>query len=218
MRRRIGEKKKMPFRLAAAFMLAAGAAALMLAASGAQAQSYRCVGKDGKRYYGSVVPQECYGLPVEQLNAQGMIVRRIDPAGGEKERLAKEAAETKKREEDQATREAARRNRALLATYTSVKDIDDARSRALAENGKAMREVESRIDDIRKRQAGFEKELEYYKGKNDAPARLHDDVKSAEAELKAQQELLEAKKREVDSINARYDLDRKRFAELNRSR
>ena len=198
--------------------LAAAAAALMLAAPGAEAQSYRCVGKDGKRYYGSVVPHECYGLPVEQLSAQGMIVRRIDPAAGEKERLAKEAADNKKREEDQAAREAARRNRALLATYTSVKDIDDARSRALAENSKAAREVESRIEDIRKRQAAYEKELEFYKGKSEAPARLQDDLKVAQADLKAQQELLEAKKREVDTINARYDLDKKRFAELNRGR
>lgn len=198
--------------------LAVAAAALLLAAAGAQAQSYRCAGKDGKRYYGSVVPHECYGLPVEQLNAQGMVVRRIDPAGSEKERLAKEAAETKKREEDQAAREAGRRNRALLATYTSVKDIDDARARALAENSRATREVESRIEDIRKRQAGYEKELEFYKGKNDAPARLHDELKLAEADLKAQQELLGAKKREVDTINARYDLDKKRFAELSRAR
>ena len=197
---------------------ASAAAALLLAAPGADAQSYRCVGKDGKRYYGSVVPNECYGLPVEQLSAQGMVIRRIDPEGSEKERLVKEAAEAKKRGEEQAAREAGRRNRALLATYTSERDIDEARARALAENSKAVQEVESRIENIRKRQSSYEKELELYKAKNDVPARLQDDIKLAEADLKAQQDLLETKKREVQGINARYDQDKKRFADLNRGR
>jgi hypothetical protein len=190
-------------------------AALTLAPPAADAQSYRCVSKDGKRYYGSTIPAECYGRPVEQLNAQGMLVKRIDAEGSEKERLAKEAADAKKREEEAAAREVARRNRALLATYTSEKDIDDARARALAENTKATQEVESSIESIRKRHSDYEKELDFYKGKNEPPARLRDDIKNAADELGAQQQLLEAKQREVEHINARYDDDKKRYAALS---
>lgn len=193
-------------------------ATLVLMPLAAEAQSYRCVGKDGKRYYGSIIPEECFGRPVEQLSAQGMVVKRFDPEGGEKDRLAKEAAEAKKREQDAAAREAARRNRALLATYASEKDIDEARARALAENDKAVRELESLMQDIRKRQAAYEKELESYTRKNEAPAKLKDDLLMAEADLKAQQELLEIKKREVDGINARYDEDKKRYAALGKAR
>jgi hypothetical protein len=190
-------------------------AALTFAPLVAEAQSFRCISKDGKRYYGSTIPAECYGRPVEQLNSQGMVVKRIDPEGSEKERLAKQAADAKKREEDAASREVTRRNHALLATYTSDKDIDDARGRALAENSKATREVESSIEAIRKRYSDYEKELEFYKGKNEPPARLRDDIKNAEDELKAQQQLLEVKKREVEHINARYDDDKKRYLELS---
>jgi len=68
------------------------ATALLIAAPlVAQAQSFRCVGKDGRKYYGSTIPQECLGQPIEQLNRQGMVIKRIDPEGSEKERLAKEA-------------------------------------------------------------------------------------------------------------------------------
>jgi hypothetical protein len=119
-------------------ILVTAAAALMLAPFDADAQSYRCVGKDGKRYYGSVVPTECLGQPVEELSPQGMVVRRLDPEGSEKERLAKEANEAKKREESAAAKEAARRTRALMATYTSERDIEEARARSLAENQKAL--------------------------------------------------------------------------------
>ena len=41
---------------------------------------------------------QCVGRPVEQLNSQGLVVRRIDPEGEEKARLQKEAAAEKKKE------------------------------------------------------------------------------------------------------------------------
>ena len=187
---------------------------LMLAPLAAQAQSFRCVGADGKRYYGSAIPQECYRRPVEQLNAQGTVVKRIDPEAAEKERRAKEGADAKKREDEAATREASRRNQALLATYTSEKDIEEARARALAQNGKATRETQERIEAVRKRMEGYEKELTAYKSKEQAPAKLRDDMKNAEDELKAQEHLLETKQREAGAINTRYDDDKKRYAQI----
>src|SRR5438309_9152186 len=196
------------------------AMALIAASFAAHSQStpgqltYRCVGKDGKKYYGSTVPMPCLGQPVEQLSTSGIVVKRISPEGNEKDRLAKEAEAKKKREDEAAAREAARRNRALLSTYTSEQDIDEARSRALADNEKAVKDVELRIDAIKKRQASYDKELEFYKGNNKAPARLQEDIKDAEIDLQAQEDLLAAKKKDANNINARYDNDKKRYREL----
>jgi hypothetical protein len=193
-------------------------ALLLLVPFAAAAQTYRCTAKDGKKYYGSTIPQQCIGRPVEQLNAQGLVVRRIDPDAEEKERTDKEAALVKKREEEAASREDTRRNRALLATYTSERDIEEARSRALADNAQALREVQTKVESIRKRRAGYEKELEFYKGKNKPPAKLNEDIENAEIDLKAQEELLAMKKKEVETINARYDEDKKRYVQLTRRR
>jgi hypothetical protein len=213
------------------------AALLALAPLAAEAQSYRCVGKDGKKYYGSTIPAQCVGLPIEQLSAQGVVIRRFDPHASEQERLAKEAEAAKKRDEDNVAKEESRRNRALLATYTSEKDIEEARGRQLAENQKAVKEVEVRIAEIKKRQATYDKEMEFYqeasakpadkggKGKPAAdaakpkagpkpPPKLMEDVKNAEIDLKAQQNLLAAKMKEVDVINTKYDEDKKRYLEL----
>jgi hypothetical protein len=197
------------------------AAALALAPLAAQAQqkdqqyTYRCTGTDGKKYYGSTIPQPCFGQPLELINKQGMVVKRIDPEGDEKARLAKEADLQKKRELEAAQKDAQRRHRALLATYTSEKDIEDARSRALRENQKQVQEIEGRMGEIKKRQARFEKDLELYKeaGKGSPPARLQEEIINAEIDLKAQQTLLDSKKKEVEGINARYDEDRRRYAE-----
>ena len=200
------------------------AAALFLAPLAVQAQttqmmSYRCIGTDGKKYYGSTIPMQCVGKPIEQLNSQGRVVRRIDPDGEAKEKAEKAAEAAKVKEQEAATREATRRNQALLATYTSERDVDDARSRALAENQKAMRDVEGRIDVLKKRRAGYDKELEFYqdkKGNTKPPAKLLEDIDSVDGDIKAQQGLLAAKKKEVELINAKYDQDRQRFIQLIR--
>jgi hypothetical protein len=197
------------------------AAALLIAPLAAHAQTsteqytYRCTGKDGKKYYGQTIPQACLGRPLELINNQGMVVKRIDHEGDEKARLAKEADAQKKREMEAAQKDAQRRHRALLATYTSEKDIEESRNRALREHQMQVQEVESRIDAIKKRQARHEKDLELYKdsGKGTPPARLTEEITNAEIDLKAQETLLAAKKKEAEGINARYDDDRRRYQE-----
>jgi hypothetical protein len=195
-------------------MAALAAAAALAAPAVAQTMTYRCTAKDGKKYYSSTIPRQCIGRPVEQLNAQGLVVRRIDPEGDEKARAEKAAALAKKREQEAEQREERRRNQALLATYTSEKDIDDARARALADNSRALREVETRVEVARKRRAGYDKELEFYKGSDKPPARLAEDVHNAEVEIKANEDLLAVKKKEVAHINARFDEDKRRYREL----
>ena len=196
-------------------VLAAFLALLPLAAS-AQSGSYRCVGKDGKKYYGSAVPTECLGQPVEQLNSQGMVVKRFDAAASAAEREKKVAEEEERKKREALSKEEGRRNRALLATYTSEKDIDQARGRALTENEGAVKEIEARIGALRKRQEALKKEQQSVQAKGTPAAKLEHDMKNTEFDIKTQQELMATKKKEVDLINSRYDDDKKRYNELTK--
>jgi len=201
--------------------LAALASVALLAPLAAHAQTreqytYRCTGHDGKKYYGQTIPNACLGRPLELINKQGLVVKRIDPEGDEKRRAEKEAELEKKREAEAAQRDIVRRNQALLATYTSEKDIEDSRARELREHDRQVKEIEFRVGEIRKRQDRFEKELAVYKeaGKGNPPPRLQEEITNAQIDLKAQQNLLEAKKKDANAINARYDEDRRRYAEV----
>jgi hypothetical protein len=200
--------------LATAALIAAPLAVLAQVRSGEQ-YTYRCVGNDGKKYYGSTIPSACLGRPLELINKQGMMVKRIDPEGDEKARIAKEAEAERKREADAASKDAQRRSRALLATYTSEKDIEDSRARDLRNHDRGVQEVQQRITDIKKRQTQFQKELELFKteGKGDPPTRLKEEITNADIDLKAQETLLDAKKKEALGINARYDEDKRRYKE-----
>lgn len=191
------------------------ALAIVPLAAGAQS-SYRCVGKDGKKYYGQSIPPQCIGQPIEQLGPDGRVQKRIDPQASAAEQAARQAEAEEKKKRDAILKEEARRNRALLATYTSEADIETARKRALADNEKAVKETEARIAALKKRQGELRKELEFYQGKNKPPAKLEQDIKDTDFSIQTQENLLAQKRKEVDAINARYDEDRKRFVELTR--
>jgi len=195
---------------------AAFALAIVLLPLAALAQSYRCVGTDGKKYYGSSVPPQCLGQPVEQLNAQGMVIKRFDAQASAAEREKKTAEEEERKKREAITKEEGRRNRALLATYTNEKDIDNARTRALKDNEGAVKDIEKRIGGLKVRLSELKKELDFYSGKNKPPAKLATDIRNTEFDITTQEELMATKKKEVDQINARYDDDKKRYAELTK--
>ena len=50
-------------------------------------------------------------------------------------------------------------------------------------------------------------------GKGSPPPRLQEEITNAQIDLKAQETLLDAKKKETAHINARYDEDRRRYRE-----
>jgi chromosome segregation ATPase len=199
--------------------IAAAFALLPLAAEaqqGAASTSFRCVSKDGKKYYGSTVPPQCLGQPVEQLNREGMVVKRFDAQASAAEREKKAAEEEERKKREAISKEEGRRSRALLATYTNEKDIDQARARALKDNEGAVKDIEKRIGGLKTRLSVLKKELDFFSGKTKPPAKLTDDIRNTEFDIQTQETLLAAKKREVDQINARYDDDKRRYLELTK--
>lgn len=191
---------------------------LAIAPIAVQAQIVKCVGKDGKTYVGSTLPPQCAGQSTEQMNKQGMVVKRTDAMLSPEQRAAKEAEERAAKEKEaelaRKEKEESRKNKALLSTYGSEKDIEIARSSALKDNETAVKQTQDKITQIDKNGARLKKEMEFYQGKNQPPAKLLQDIKNNEIDRSAQQDLLVAKKKDVEIINARYDEYKRRYLEL----
>ena len=97
----------------------------------------------------------------------------------------------KKRELDAAQRDAMRRNRALLATYTSEKDIEDARARDAArapEAGAGSRRRASTRSRSARRASRRSSSSIRRPARATPPARLKEEITNAEIDLKAQQD------------------------------
>jgi len=178
----------------------------------AQQRMYKCVDTKGKTYYTQIPPPECLGRDTQEINKAGMLKkteRPVPPA----EVQAREAERKKKLEEGDKDKEERRKSAALLATYPSEKDIEDARARALKEAQVAISETEKRVANAHKRSKELETEKEFFV-KKPLPAKLKQEISNNEIDIKNQTALLEAKKREISTINAKYDDDKRRFIEL----
>lgn len=187
----------------------------------AEAKSYRCVAKDGKKYYGSMRPPQCMDVATEALSAQGMVIGRIEAPLTAEQRAAREAAAQQNAAAEQARREAenaakvqARRDQALLQTYTSERDIESVRQRAIADNQRAIAQVEARIAALKKRQEALTKEEAAVKAGKKPSDTLEQDVKAVAYDLQLQHQLLESRRREAQAINARYDEEKRKYLEL----
>jgi hypothetical protein len=198
-------------------LIAALAACALLAAGPAAAQKlYKYTDPaTGKTVYTERLPAEAAGKANEQLNRQGTVVKRESAAPTAGELAAREAERKRKIEEEAAAREEKRKNQALLNTYASEKDIDDARARALQVNDEAIKDAERKLADAQKRQKQLATEAEFFQ-KKPMPTQLKLDIQNNHNELKLHGELLDAKRKDTAAINAKYDEDKRRYLELLR--
>jgi uncharacterized protein DUF4124 len=168
---------------------------------------YKCVDAKGKVYYTQLPPAECVGRASEELNKQGSVVKRNEaPLTAEQKakiEADRQAERKRKLDEEVHLKEERRQSMALLNTYSSEQDIEDARARALKDNDAAIAEIERRIQAALKRQKGLS---------------AQQDIQNIEIELKSQNELLDARRRQATTINAKYDEDKRRYIELTRGK
>ena len=207
----------MLFELRRAGILLASLLLALAAPVSAQQRLYKCIDAKGKVYYTQLPPKECQGKEQQELSGQGQVVRRIEAALTPEQLAAREAERKKKIEEEQLAREERRKNQALLSTYSSEKDIDEARRQALKQAEDAIKDSEKKIAAGAKRRARLEAEKEFY-AKKAPPAKLQEDLKNNEMELRNQNALLEAKKKEISTVSAKYDEDKRRYIELTRGK
>jgi len=189
---------------------------LILAAVPATAQQrmYKCIDAKGKIYYTQVPPTQCLGRETQELSKSGTVIRRNKPHEvlTAEQKSAQEAASKKKFEEEEQAKEERRKKLALLNTYPSEKDIDDARARALREAQAAIADTEKHILEAQKHKKALEAEKEFYL-KKPLPAKLRQSISDNEVEIKNQTGLLDIKKKEIDKINAKYDDEKRRYRE-----
>ena len=186
---------------------------LALTPAAAQERMYKCVDARGKVYYTQVPPPECLGRDTQELNKSGTLIRKNPAALSPAQVQARDAERKKKIEDEERAKEERRKNLALLNTYSSEKDIEDARTRALKDALGAIADTERFIAGAKKRAQELEAEKEFYV-KKPMPFKLKQEIANNEIQIRNQTVLLDAKKKEISRVNAKYDADKRRYIEL----
>jgi hypothetical protein len=195
------------------FCVASVAALSALPSIAQEARIYCCDDANGRKICGDFVPRECEKRAYEERDNKGYVVNRVD-APLTPEQQAKRAAEIeRKQNEEKVKAEEKRRNLALLSTYASESDIDAARDRSLREVDKLIKEADLAVINAEKNLAKTTAEKEFYKGK-ELPADLKSKIRDLEAAVMAKRVVLDARKRDVGLVTAKYAEERKKFREL----
>jgi len=188
--------------------------ALALGAPGAaRAALYKWVDDKGVVHYSDSVPPEAVNKGSVQLSPQGIQVKKVDPAITPEQRKAREAEQERQRDAARQQSETARRDRALLDSYTTGNDIDLAKSRATKTLQAALQSAQAYSAQLTKRKLALLERKAALGGKP-APADLERELAAADAELARQSDIIAQKNRQLVEVAARYDADKERWQAL----
>ncbi len=188
-------------------------AALILRAPAVHATTYKWVDDKGVVHYTDKLPPEAINKGSVELNKQGLTVKKNDPALTPEQRRAREAEEERASQAQKARDELARKDRALLQTYTTESEIDLAKSRALSTIDGQMQSSQAYSATLNKKKQELTARLAAL-GDKPAPAALDRELANVIDELAKQADLIAAKQKEIAVATARYDADKQRWREL----
>lgn len=186
-------------------------------ASIAEAKLYKWVDNQGVTHYGETIPPEYADKDNVLLDDKGRVIKKNAQLTTE-ERRSLEATAEKKRAEEATAAEQRRRDRMLLSTYSSEKEIDLARDRNL-------QQVEALINSIQLLQKSASESAEGYQveaqqitqaGKK-IPASLKKDIADAEKKYTKLQQRLTKAQEKLDAVKAGFEADKTRYRELTGS-
>jgi len=189
----------------------------LLATSAQGANEFYCCHdpSSGRRVCGDTLPEQCRGRAYRVLDSGGNIVKEVGPPLTAEQKAEQALENRRKKKQEEADRELRRRDQALLDTYSTPEDIDLAQKKAEADVNFAILAAIARIDTAQSKRKKFADEAEFYKKKT-LPPDLDRELKAIDHEIRLQQELLDLKKKDFETIKAKYDADRKRYFELTR--
>lgn len=175
---------------------------------GAGVTMHKCIDADGKVYYSDQLTPDCERS--SQLNRQGITVTP-KPAPGTAAQGAQKpgAAPTAQSLAEE------RRDKALVATYTTEQEIELARDRNLQAPIQAVKVTETRLGKLDKELAGLQKQSDGFTSQNKpVPAHLTEEINRKRSAQSALQTELAQKTAQANQIRERFEADKLRFREL----
>ena len=190
-----------------------------LGAFQAQAQTGKIVcwkDKAGKTVgCGDKVPPEYQDNATKELNKRGITVNASDPALTPEQKKTLQAEADRKAAENQHAAEQKRKDKALLDTFTTVKEIDLKRNRDIQLIESNIEAQQTNLKNANDRQADARNRIEQFKKENKpVPAPTQEEYDRSEAAKAKIQAQITQKRKDITDLNQQYDDMKKRFAEL----
>jgi uncharacterized protein DUF4124 len=173
---------------------------------------YKCQDATGKVYYSDKMNPECANGA--ELNRQGVVMQKKQAA-----KPAPPAGQAAQSEADSATllaqQDKARRDRALMATYTTDEEIDAARDRSLAIPEQGVKSLEAKLEKSNQQLTDLKQKADTIASQKKAlPPQLLEEVGATQKEIGSVQAEIAQRKAQAEAIRVKFDADKQRFREL----
>jgi hypothetical protein len=193
--------------------------ATLISVAHASATTYRWVDKNGKVQYSDVMPSSQAGKGHAELDRYGRVIKEerrsimtAQEIEQERQAIAQQKALKLQRQQQQ------RRDKALLSTYTSEKEIALARDRALELESLNIQGLQTRMDSAAQKLAEANTKLAISRNEGKpASANILQMREEAQSELAQISNSMNLRTKAIENIHKRFEEDEKRFLELKAS-
>ena len=181
------------------------AAACAIPALGA----FKCTDEKGRTHFEETPPAACANVVTYEISRSGTVIRKIEPAGANA--AARESKE-KSAEAQKSTAEQKRRDKALLDSYSSEREIDAVRDRN-------VEILKTRLAAARSVLHKAEAKEQQLQGMADAKGRapsalITGDLERAKTERASAAASVGRIEKDLEATQARFAADRARWLEL----
>jgi hypothetical protein len=191
------------------------AVAILVLSLPAMAKSYCCKDQSGHLVCGDILPAQCLSRGYQEYNAQGVVSKEVEAPLTPEQRAQKQAEEARQKEERRKAADQERQDRALLASYTTVKDIETKRDRTLADLQGNLHRAQDRYNDSLAELQRLQQRAQAL-GKKPISEGLKLNLSRADTEVSINRAAVEANKQEIAAAQERFEQQRQRFLALTR--
>jgi len=182
----------------------------------AHAKLYKWMDDNGRVYYTDTPPPQSSRHAVTEMGKTGQAMKRTESV---EERRARELEERRNAETRKLAEEQARKDRALLGTYTKESEIDLARDRALEHHKLAIKGAQTRLNQVTaKAREVLDKVQTIQSRDRPIPPFLQNQMNATQKEAEDLKKIIRVNQDALVSVRARYDADKARYVELTKKK
>ena len=197
------------------FALLALPAVLITSSFCVQAKMYKWVDENGQMHFGDKIPTEYIAKEHYELNEQGVVIKHKDAAKTPKQKAEARRLESERKKAALVEKRKRQRDRVLLDTYTTERDLIVARDSRLDAVDSQIQLAVSIIKDSNNKIESMEKQVAQIKTSNrEVPPDLYNRIDNEKQQVSVQSKVMGNHKKRRDEISIQFNDYVERFKVL----
>ncbi len=188
------------------FILLTVSAVILTCAFSVQAKMYKWVDEDGQVHFGDRIPPEYLVKEHDELNELGVKTRHREAAKTSEQKAEERRLEREQKKIELAEKKKKQRDRVLLDTYTTERDLVVARDSRLDAVNSQINLAESIISDSNNKIESMEQQVAEIKASNrEVPIDLYKRIDNEKQQVAVQTKVMENHKKRSIEISEQFN-------------